>query len=177
MSTPMTSMTWFEREFKLDLPLWMYPNVVERVRGTPARLEDRLLHLSQREIFTKRTGDKWSIQEHVGHLLDLGTLDQGRLDDYEAGLETLRAADLENRKTHEANHNANTIERLLNEFRAERSAFARRLDTYDAEFIKRTALHPRLKQPMRVIDFIFFIAEHDDHHLARIGELIKNSDK
>jgi uncharacterized damage-inducible protein DinB len=172
-----TPMSWFEREFRLDLPLSMYPNVVERVRGTPARLEDRLLPLSQREIFTQRTGDKWSIQEHVGHLLDLGTLDSGRLDDYETGLEILRSADLENRKTHEANHNANSLERILKEFRAERSAFARRLDTYDAGFIARTALHPRLKQPMRVLDLIFFIAEHDDHHLARIGELIKNSDK
>jgi hypothetical protein len=26
---------------------------------------------------------------------------------------------------------------------------------------------------MRVIDLAFFIAEHDDHHLARISELIR----
>jgi uncharacterized damage-inducible protein DinB len=163
---------WFERQFTLDLSLWMYPNVVERVRGTPARLEDRLSSLP-RELLTRRTGGGWSIQEQAGHLLDLGTLDLGRLDDYEAGLETLRPADPGNRKTHEADHNANSIERLLAEFRAERSAFVRRLDEYDTEFIKRTALHPRLQLPMRVLDLAFFIAEHDDHHLARITELIK----
>jgi uncharacterized damage-inducible protein DinB len=165
-------MIWFERRFTLDLPLWMYPNVLERVRGTPARLEDRLPALP-RELLTRRTGSGWSIQEHAGHLLDLGTLDTGRLDDYEAGVETLRPADLGNRKTYEADHNANTIERLLAEFRAERKEFVRRLDEYDSEFIARTALHPRLSLPMRVIDLAFFIAEHDDHHLARITDLIK----
>ena len=165
-------MIWFERQFTLDLPLWMYPNVVERVRGTPARLEDRLLSLP-RELLTRRTDGKWSIQEQAGHLLDLGTLDLGRLDDYEAGLEVLRPADRDNRKTHEADHNADSIERILAELRAERSEFVRRLDEYDAAFASRTALHPRLNLPMRVIDLVFFIAEHDDHHLARITELIK----
>jgi uncharacterized damage-inducible protein DinB len=165
-------MIWFERQFTLDLPLWMYPNVLERVRGTPARLEDRLLSLP-RELLTKRTGGSWSIQEQAGHLLDLGTLDTGRLDDYEAGLQTLRPADRENRKTHEADHNANTIERILKEFRAERGEFVRRLDEYDAAFVARTALHPRLNLPMRVLDLIYFIAEHDDHHLARITDLIR----
>ncbi|HEV7906404.1 MAG TPA: DinB family protein [Pyrinomonadaceae bacterium] len=165
-------MIWFERQFKLDLPLWMYSNIVERVRGTPARLEDRLLSLP-RELLARRTDGGWSIQEQAGHLLDLGTLDLGRLDDYEAGLETLRPADLGNRKTHEADHNANSIERILAEFRTERGAFVRRLDEFDAEFIKRTALHPRLQLPMRVLDFVFFIAEHDDHHLARITDLIR----
>ena len=164
---------WFERKFTLDLPLALYPNVVERVRGTPARLEDRLLKLP-REILTRRDGDGgWSIQEQAGHLLDLGALDLGRLDDYAAGLDTLRAADLGNRKTHEAAHNANSIESLLAAFRAERGEFVRRLDGFDAEHVARTALHPRLKLPMRVLDFAYFIAEHDDHHLARISTLLR----
>jgi hypothetical protein len=163
---------WFERKFTLDLPLWMYPNVLERVRGTPARLEDRLLELP-REVLARRDGDNWSIQEQAGHLLDLGTLDLGRLDDYAAGLDTLRPADLGNRKTHEANHNAGSLEHILASFRAERGEFARRLEKFDAEFIERAALHPRLNLPMRVIDFAYFIAEHDDHHLARISELMR----
>jgi hypothetical protein len=113
------------------------------------------------------------MQEQAGHLLDLGTLDLGRLDDYAAGLERLRPADLGNRKTHEADHNARSIEHILASFRAERAEFARRLDNFDADFIARTALHPRLLMPMRVIDFAYFIAEHDDHHLARITQLIR----
>jgi hypothetical protein len=161
---------WIKRQFSFGLPLGMYPNVVERVRGTPARLEDLTSLLSQ-EMLTRREGDKWSIQEQAGHLLDLEPLGMGRLDDFEAGRETLRAADMENRKTHDANHNANTIENILSEFRKERMAFVRRLDAYDEAFVQRMALHPRLNVRIRVLDLVFFIAEHDDHHLARISEL------
>jgi uncharacterized damage-inducible protein DinB len=164
---------WFERKFSFDsLPLWMYPNVVERIRGTPARLEDLTRSLSP-ETLTRRDDDKWSIQEHAGHLLDLEPLGMNRLDDYEARRDTLHAADLENRKTHEAKHNANSIENILNAFRAERMEFVSRLDEYDEAFVQRVAVHPRLKMEIRVLDLIFFIAEHDDHHLARISELIR----
>lgn len=162
---------WFERTFTFDLPIWMYPNIVERLRGTPARLEDRVRFLPQ-EILTRRDGDKWSIQEHVGHLLDLGSLDIARLDDYAMNREVLQPADRENRKTYAANPNANAIENILEAFREERMEFVRRLDQFDEEFIVRIALHLRLKAPMRVLDFAFFVAEHDDHHLASITELI-----
>ena len=163
-------MQWFNRKFSFDLPVEMFPNVVERVRGTPARLEELTGGLS-RELLTRRDGDKWSIQEQAGHLLDLEELGMKRLDNFEAGRETLVAADLANRKTHEANHNASTIELILATFRQERTAFVARLDSYDEAFVNRIALHPRLNQKIRVIDLAFFIAEHDDHHLARISEL------
>jgi hypothetical protein len=148
----------------------MYPNVVERLRGTPARLEELPRGLS-REMLTRRDGDKWSIQEQTGHLLDLEELGMRRLDDFEAGRDPLTAADLANRKTHEADHNENTVEKILAAFRQERMEFVARLDSYDEAFVQRTALHPRLNQQIRVIDLAFFIAEHDDHHLARISEL------
>jgi DinB family protein len=163
-------MEWIKRQFSFELPLGMYPNIVERVRGTPARLEDLTRGLSP-EILTRRHEDKWSIQEQAGHLLDLEYLGMRRLDDFEAARETLVAADMTNRKTHEANHNANTIENILAQFRKERMQFVARLDVYDEEFVQRTALHPRLQMKIRVIDLVFFIAEHDDHHLARISEL------
>jgi hypothetical protein len=163
---------WFERTFSFDLPLKMYPNIIERLRGTPARLEDRLISLP-RETLTKREGDNWSIQEHAGHLLDLGPLDLSRLDDYESGSPRLRPADLENRRTYEANHNAGTIENILRAFRAERAEFVRRLEEFEEAFIERTALHVRLNMQMRVLDFAFFISEHDDHHLARMTELLQ----
>jgi hypothetical protein len=161
---------WIKRQFKFELPLGMYANVVERVRGTAARLEDLTRGLSS-EALTQRAGDKWSIQEQAGHLLDLESLGMNRLDDFEAAREVLTAADMSNQKTHEANHNANSIENILSAFRKERMAFVARLDSYDEAVLSRTALHPRLQQQIRVIDLVFFIAEHDDHHLARISEL------
>lgn len=160
---------WIKRQFKFELPLGMYGSVVERVRGTPARLEDLTRGLSP-EVLTRRDGDNWSMQEQAGHLLDLEELGTKRLDDFEAGRETLTAADMTNSKTHEADHNANSIENILSAFRKERMAFVARLDSYDGAMAEQSALHPRLNVKIRVIDLVFFIAEHDDHHLARISE-------
>ena len=33
---------WIERRFTFDLPISMFPNVLERLRGTPARVADRI---------------------------------------------------------------------------------------------------------------------------------------
>ena len=167
---------WIKRQFSFELPLGTYGNVVERVRGTPARLEDLTRGLSK-EMLTRRGGNKWSIQEQAGHLLDLEPLGMKRLDDFEAGVDPLSAADMANRKTYEADHNAKTIENILAQFRRERMEFVRRLDAYDEAFVQRTAIHPRLQVRIRVIDLVFFIAEHDDHHLARISELSKLSER
>ena len=166
----MLRMEWLKRQFCFDLPIEMFSSVVERVRGTPARLEDLTRGLSA-DVLTRRDGDKWSIQEQAGHLQVLEELGMKRLDDFEAGRATLIAADMSNQKTYEANHNADSIENILSMFRQERMVFVARLDSYDEAFAVRTALHPRLNQEIRVIDLVFFIAEHDDHHLARISEL------
>jgi uncharacterized damage-inducible protein DinB len=161
---------WTDRHFHFDLPESLFPVVVERLRGTPARIEDKVRHLSP-AVLTRRDGDAWSIQEHIGHLLDLDELHIGRLDDFLAGAPVLRAADMANRKTREADHNQRPVGEILQAFRRERERFVARLDAWDEGLVSLTALHPRLNQPMRVIDMAFFTAEHDDHHLARMTEL------
>jgi hypothetical protein len=163
---------WFERKFTPGLPVWMLPNVIERLRGTPARAEELLRGVAP-EIVTRRDGERWSAQEHLGHLLDLGALDAARVADFGAGRETLTAADLQNRRTHEANHNARDLARLLAEFRAERHELVRRVEALDGAVVERTAIHPRLKQPMSFTDWAHFVAEHDDHHLAAMTELLR----
>lgn len=163
---------WTDRRFTFDLPEGLFPIVIERLRGTPARIEDKIRGLPP-EILTRRDGDAWSIQEHVGHLLDLDELHAGRLDDFLAGAAVLRPADMGNRKTWEAAHNERPIDDLLRAFRHERELFVARLDAWDPRLVSRTALHPRLEQPMRVIDMAFFTAEHDDHHLTWMTELAR----
>jgi hypothetical protein len=100
-------------------------------------------------------------------------LHEGRLEDYERGLEVLRAADMSNRKTEEANHNFARLEDLLARFRSARESFVRRLEALTEEQVAASAIHPRLGKQMRVIDMALFVAEHDDHHLASIRELSK----
>ena len=50
-----------------------------------------------------------------------------------------------------------------------------RLDSLEAEVFGRIALHPRLNVQMRLVDMLFFQAEHDDYHLTRISELLRTS--
>jgi uncharacterized damage-inducible protein DinB len=162
---------WFERKFEFSFSLDLLPNLRARLRGTPARLEETLRGRA-REILTAKPQGKWSAQEHAGHLLDLESLWLARLKDYLTGSGQLTPADLTNRKTDEANHNARPLEPLLAEFRAARATLLKHVDELDESLFARTLPHPRLKTPMRLVDHLYFVAEHDDHHLARIWELI-----
>ena len=111
------------------------------------------------------------MQENAGHLLDLESLVQQRLDQYLAKSRTLHAADMSNKKTYDASHNDVSIETILKNFRQQRMLTVQRLDRFDAEVFSRIALHPRLYLDMRLVDMLFFQAEHDDYHLTRISEL------
>jgi uncharacterized damage-inducible protein DinB len=163
---------WFERKFEFTFPVEQYPNLCMRLRGTPARLEEMLRDVP-RAVLVRKPADKWSAQEHVGHLLDLEPLWLARVGDFLAAGSELTAADLKNRKTYEANHNAKGLENILAEFRAARLRLLSRLEGIKPEFLGRSLVHPRLKQPMKLVDHLYFVAEHDDHHLARIWELIR----
>jgi len=163
-------MRWRDRTFEFKTPPEQLPVVLERLRGTPARVEEKIRALSP-AVLTRRDGDAWSIQEHLGHLLDLDELHLGRVDDFLAGAETLRAADMQNKKTHEADHNRREAKHLAQDFRRERRRFVERLEGIEPALLSRTAIHPRLGQPVRIVDMAWFVAEHDDHHLARMTEL------
>jgi uncharacterized damage-inducible protein DinB len=170
---------WFERVFDFGFPAEYFPYVIERVRGTPARLEELVASFDP-TILTTRVGEEWSIQEHAGHLLDLDELHVGRLNDFDAGSTMLRAADVTNRKTYEANHNAHPMADILKEFRAARHEFVARIEDADEATVAKTAYHPRLKVDMRLVDLAYFVAEHDDHHLASmviIAKTLKRQDQ
>lgn len=163
---------WFERKFDFSFPAGLYPNICVRLRGTPARLEE-MLRGQPSERLLEKPHDKWSAQEHAGHLLDLEPLWLARVEDFLAGRADLTAADLTNRKTHAARHNTRPLEHILGEFRDERSRLLARCAQIDPENLPHTMLHPRMKTPMRLVDHLYFVAEHDDHHLARIWELME----
>ena len=161
---------WFERKFDFSFSVALLPNLRARLRGTPARL-DEALRGRPHEILVRKARDKWSAQEHAGHLADLEPLWLARVGDYVVASAQLTVTDLNNRKTDDANHNARPVEQILSEFRAARARLLARVDELDASLFVRAIPHPRLKTPMRLVDHLYFVAEHDDHHLARIWEL------
>ena len=170
------SYAWLEREWVLGEPIEKAPELIERLRGTCWRLRERTEGLTPEQLtFRPREPDgdggereTWSIQENVGHLLDLLTLEETRLSQYLNAAPVLAAADMSNRKTWEAGHNRARIADLLDAFERQRLAYVARVEGLGPEVLGRTAEHPRLEQPMRFVDLLRFFAEHDDYHVARI---------
>ena len=158
---------WFDRTFELGLEPERFPEILTRLRSTPERLRERVAGLTALQL-TRQPSGAWSIQENVGHLLDLEPLWAGRLDDLLARVSPLRPADLENRATHEADHNAAVLDDLLERFQAVRHALVDRCDRLTPDELSIQSLHPRLQQPMSAVDLFFFVAEHDDHHVTTI---------
>ena len=162
---------WFNRKFPVIEDNGLLPSIIERLTGTPARLEE-MIDNADPALLTLRPDDKWTVKEETGHLSDLEPLWLGRLDDLVNGLTVLRATDLANQKTHDANHDATATEILLQRFREQRQLFVKKLLDLNEEQLLKSSLHPRLKTPMRIIDLAYFVAEHDDHHLASIREIL-----
>ena len=166
---------WLDRRFGYEPPAGEFPAIVERLRGTPARAEEKATRIREIERL-RQPGDGWSIQEHLGHLVDLEGLWARRTEELLSGAKEMSAADMSNRATRERNHNARAIAAIVAEFRVARGRWVDRLDACSDADVVRTALHPRLQRPMRLIDLVFFVAEHDDHHLAVVTRLARAQD-
>jgi hypothetical protein len=163
---------WTARTWTFDTPVGLFPALLERVRGTPARAA-ALLSGAPDAALAARVDGKWSAKDHVGHLDDLDELDDTRLTEFLAGAEVLTAADMTNRKTYDADHAATPAAELLSRFAAHRATLVARLEPLTEAQVAATARHPRLGRPMRLVDWLQFVAEHDDHHLARAREALR----
>lgn len=166
---------WTSRKFAFDYPEgWMY-NIIARLAGTHVRLREMTDNLNRQQLTTRLNG-KWSIQEEIGHLLDLEELHEGRIDDFLARKDILRAADMTNAKTHASDHNAADCADLLARFKTTRDRLISRLEALPDEILMSKSLHPRLQVLMRPVDMAYFTAEHDDHHIATIRGILKRLD-
>jgi uncharacterized damage-inducible protein DinB len=164
---------WFDRKFEFIFPVELYPDLCVRLRGTPARLEEIVRGCPPERLLQAPEG-KWSAQEHAGHLADVEPLWMARVEDYARECSQLTVADLTNRKTFDAHHNMRALEEILLDFRKARLELVDHLDRLDPTQFGRALSHPRLKVPMRLVDHLFFAAEHDDHHLAIIWQMIRS---
>lgn len=163
---------WVDRVFHLDIPPGWLPNIISRLDGVPMRIKQITSKLGDPEL-SKRSEKGWSIKEHIGHLIDLEELHSGRIQDFKDRKAILRAADMSNRKTYAADHNNQSLTDLISRFEKARKHFIAALKDVDDETQQFVAIHPRLKVEMRIVDMAFFTAEHDDHHIASIYELLE----
>ena len=156
---------WIERKFDFDFPLGIYPCLLERIRFTPLRLM-KIVEPLDENILEQKPDGKWSIKEHIGHLTDVEELWSRRLEQFLLGEKELVAADMSNQKTFDANHNQTETVALVHNFKVVRTKFIGKIENLTEKEVGLTAIHPRLNKPMRLIDMVYFIAEHDDNELA-----------
>ena len=162
---------WINRQFEFSARENILPGIIERLEGTPMRLEAKVKGLPE-EVLAEKHNSKFSLKEHIGHLSDLEPMWMGRLDEILAGQEAMRAADMKNKKTAEAGHGDKYIKVLLKEFKSARQYMVKRLRELPESAAFLASFHPRLQKTMRIMDLFQFVAEHDDHHLARMTELL-----
>src|SRR5262245_4213682 len=118
---------WLQREFTFDLPIGVFPAVIERLRGTPARAAALVSGVSE-EILGTRVNQKWSVKEHLGHLVDLQTLDETRLREFLDRVPMLSKADMTNAATEHGNHREAATAEILEKMRAGRNALVHKLE-------------------------------------------------
>jgi hypothetical protein len=165
---------WFERKWSFELPVSAFPAVLERLRGTSARMAELIVGATDDRL-RWHPAESWSAKRHLGHLDDLHELDDRRLREYLSGATTLSAADRTNRLTYETDHDAMPAEAIVARFRTHRDELVAEMDRLTESQIAATAMHPRLGRPMRLIDWAYFVAEHDDHHLAAARQALTKS--
>jgi len=163
---------WFKRDFEFNLKSEMFAIQVDRLRGTPARLEERVTNISDNALIQSEA-EKWSVKQTIGHLIICFDLWEPRLVDFKNREKELHPADLNNTKSKETNFNDQSLDDLLKQFRAKQENMVAVFESFSDEDASLSAFHPRLQKPMRLIDLAYFIAEHDDHHLAIITDLIE----
>ena len=162
---------WFDRKFQFTLSNEDLPAILARLEQAPGIVKQLVKDIPNVKL-THQPDGKWSIKEQVGHLCVLESLWQGRITDFRDGMKELRAADLDNKATTEGQFNNWKITDLVKRFSNERNKTIQMLAGLGDEVKNQTSIHPRLKQPMRIIDHLYFVAEHDAHHMEKIREII-----
>jgi uncharacterized damage-inducible protein DinB len=168
----MNTSKWFERKFDFSFGANEYPAIYQRLQQAPDALATILLNKPE-HIIPHQPDGKWSVKEHVGHLSILEPLWRTRIRDIMEKKPVLTPTDLDNKSTSEAGFNKYDLTELLRKFAEERRETLSLLDSINVPAQNETSLHPRMQQPMRMIDILYFTMEHDDHHMAVIRELLQ----
>lgn len=162
----MKRMDWFERKFTFGVPKEMLPFYLERLEGTIYRIEHKVKGISD-EVLSEKYNGKWSIKQNIGHLAEVDTVGNKRIDEMLAGVAVLSPAVFEPQ-----DYNPWSIEKVVAFFKQSRLSNINKYRGLSDLHLAKGSLHPRLKVNMTPVDLALFDAEHDDHHLLKISDII-----
>ena len=167
LSAHVQKLEWFQRHFTFGAPAGMLPFFLERLAGTQPRLHAKVKNVPD-EILSEKAEGKWSIKQNIGHLAEVDEIARIRISEMIGNVSPMSPAVFEPK----ADYNAMDITNILSLFERNREANLFAFRSLSASELERSSFHPRLKVKMNPIDLAFFDAEHDDHHLVRINEIL-----
>ncbi len=119
-------------------------------------------------MLSEQLGGKWSVKQNIGHLAEVDEIALKRIEEMLKGISPMTPAIFPTQQ----DYNAMPVMEVLNYFHKNRLRNIERYSQLTAEELQQSSLHPRLKVQMTPVDLAFFDAEHDDHHLVRINEIL-----
>jgi len=158
---------WFDRKFSFGLAPEMLSVLLERLDGTVLRLEHKVKGASDKLLSEKFDG-KWSVKQNIGHLAEVDQVNSRRIDEILQGVKIMSPAVFEPQ-----DYNPWPVARVIAFFNDTRQSNIRKYAALSAAEKKMASIHPRLKVKMNPVDLAFFDAEHDDHHLLTISDIIR----
>ena len=165
---------WASRELPFGRPAEEMPVLLERLLGTPNRLFGLLRDVPPERVQLRLQG-KWSVLEHIGHLLVMQDRMRVRVEDWQRLSERLTPIDLADQAPYVEATRQRDLGDVLEEFRLTRNAFVRAVSQLPRPVLGHFALHPCLERRMRPMDMCLYLAEHDDHHLATVRRIVQAS--
>lgn len=162
----MSTLPWFERKLSFGLAKEMLPYYLERLEGTIVRIEQKVKGIDN-IVLSTQLGGKWSIKQHIGHLAEVDEIANKRMGEMQSGAAVMSPAVFEPN-----DYNPWSIARVVEFFRANRKSNLKKYKSLPESDLIKSSIHPRLKVPMTPVDLAWFDAEHDDHHLVKINEII-----
>jgi hypothetical protein len=157
---------WFERNLVFGHRVEMLPFFLERLEGTICRIESKVLGGGEKILSEKYDG-KWSVKQNIGHLLEVDEISAKRIDEMLNGTPLLSPAVFEPK-----DYNPFPVREVIDMFKKQRQANLARYRSLNESELTKSSTHPRLKVKMTPVDLAWFDAEHDDHHLLKISDII-----
>jgi hypothetical protein len=163
---------WSERKLDFNRPVGELPLLAERMLGTTDRIQALVRNLAPERLQLRIQG-KWSVLEHIGHLMVLDERMQVRVEDWLSLSGRLSPIDLSDQLVLLDGQRRRELGDVLTELRIRREALVNGVMNLPSAVHSHYALLPCRHLRMRPIDMFLFLAEHDDHHLATMRRLIK----
>jgi len=157
---------WFERNLIFDRPVEMLPFYLERLNGTMARIKSKVNGIPD-DVLSTKPDSKWSIKQNIGHLAEVDEIANKRIGEMLSRVAIMSPAVFEPQ-----DYNLWSIENVVALFCKNRKSNLEKYYSLTPIELQKSSLHPRLRLKMTPVDLAWFDAEHDDHHLVRINEII-----